>query len=233
MQRSFKRRSSLNIPLLSRAFELTTAYLADGLYSAETLEAVLKDALGADKHILDLSHATATGTKVGLPVATVSKHPSYRVFTNYNGVGKRAGDQGQIASSDTARTSLSGLTHVKKRTSSSPKTVLEACRSGRCKPVPPPCPTLFRLETDSSASARAVTAAPGYVLPICSRLAASRCVSRCPRLTHTTASSHPSTSTTSARSRTPVSSRTTRCSGRYPRYQLSSHSVETLTSLSL
>ena len=90
MQRSFKRRSSLNIPLLSRAFELTTAYLADGLYSAETLETVLKDALGADKHILDLSHATATGTKVGLPVATVSKHPSYRVFTNYNGVGKRA-----------------------------------------------------------------------------------------------------------------------------------------------
>ena len=96
MQRTFKRRSSLNVPLLSRAFELAASYLADGLYSAQNLEAVLKDALGADKHILDLSHATATGTRVGLPVATVSRHPSYRVFTNYNGVGKRAGDRGQF-----------------------------------------------------------------------------------------------------------------------------------------
>lgn len=98
MQRTFKRRSSLNIPLLSRAFELTASYLADGLYSAENLEAVVKDALSADKHILDVSYATATGTRVGLPVATVSEHPSYRVFTNYNGVGKRAGDQGQSSS---------------------------------------------------------------------------------------------------------------------------------------
>ncbi|KAF1366149.1 hypothetical protein EJ07DRAFT_170934 [Lizonia empirigonia] len=46
----------------------------------------------ADKHILDVSYTTATGTRVGLLVATVSRHPSYRVFTNYNEVGERGGD---------------------------------------------------------------------------------------------------------------------------------------------
>ncbi|KAF3028716.1 hypothetical protein E8E12_000182 [Didymella heteroderae] len=92
MERAFKRRTSLNIPLLSRAIELSASYLADGLYSADNLEAVLKDALGADKTILDTSYATSTGTRVGLPVATVSDYPSYRVFTNYNGVGTRDTD---------------------------------------------------------------------------------------------------------------------------------------------
>jgi hypothetical protein len=69
MKRTFQPRSSLNI-----------SYLADGLYSAETLNSVLKEALNADKHILDVSYATATGTRVGLLVATLSRHPSYRVL---------------------------------------------------------------------------------------------------------------------------------------------------------
>ena len=95
MERVFKRRTSLDIPLLSRAVELTASYLADGLYPADNVEAVLKEALGTDKTILDGSYASLTGTKVGLPVATVSRHPSYRVFTNYNGVGTRGADQGE------------------------------------------------------------------------------------------------------------------------------------------
>jgi hypothetical protein len=94
MERAFKRRTSLDIPFLSRAFELAASYFADSLYSADHIESVLKEALGADKKLLDCSYATSTGTKVGLPVATVSRHPSYRIFTNYNGVGIRDGDKG-------------------------------------------------------------------------------------------------------------------------------------------
>ncbi|KAF2818135.1 FabD/lysophospholipase-like protein [Ophiobolus disseminans] len=90
MERTFQRRVSCNIPFLSRALELTASCLADGLYSIGNLEAAVKDALGADKHILEASYATSTGTRVGLPVATVSRHPSYRVFTNYNGVGSHS-----------------------------------------------------------------------------------------------------------------------------------------------
>ena len=99
MERTFQRRVSLNIPFLSRAFELTASCLTDGLYSAGNLEAAVKDALGADKHILEASYATSTGTRVGLPVATVSRHPSYRVFTNYNGVGTRDHDMGEFSKS--------------------------------------------------------------------------------------------------------------------------------------
>jgi hypothetical protein len=62
------------------------------LYSAETLDSVLKKALNTDKHILDVSYATATGTRVSLLVAAVSQRPSYRVCTNYNEVGERGGD---------------------------------------------------------------------------------------------------------------------------------------------
>ncbi|KAH7111317.1 phospholipase [Dendryphion nanum] len=40
------------------------------------------------------SHATTTGTRVGLPVATVDEKPSCRIFTNYNGVGERIKNQG-------------------------------------------------------------------------------------------------------------------------------------------
>jgi hypothetical protein len=89
MEQTFQSRVSFNIPFFSRALELTASCFADGLYSAKNLEAVVKNALGADKHILGTSYATSTGTRVGLPVATVSQLPSYRIFTNCNGVGRR------------------------------------------------------------------------------------------------------------------------------------------------
>jgi hypothetical protein len=99
MKQAFKPRRSLKIPYLSRAFDLLSSYLADGMYSAGKVEAALEATLGANKKILDCSYATSTGTKVGLPVATVSKHPSYRIFTNYNGVGSRSNtEQGELKS---------------------------------------------------------------------------------------------------------------------------------------
>ncbi|KAF2844459.1 FabD/lysophospholipase-like protein, partial [Plenodomus tracheiphilus IPT5] len=94
MERSFTRRKSLNIPFLSRACQLLISYCTDGMYSAGKIESVLQEALGADSNILDCSYATSTGTKVGLPVATVSRHPAYRILTNYNGVGTRDDEQG-------------------------------------------------------------------------------------------------------------------------------------------
>ena len=93
-KRVFKRRVSSSIPLVSRAVEIILSYITDGLYPAKNIDGALKD-WATDQNILDCSYATSTGTKIGLPVATVSKYPSYRFFTNYNGVGERDDDQGK------------------------------------------------------------------------------------------------------------------------------------------
>jgi hypothetical protein len=98
IERAFQRRRTLQVPFLSKGVGLVKSYWKDGLYSSENIEAVLKEVIGADKNILDYSHATTTGTKVGLPVATVSNHPLYRIFTNYNGIGKRSQDAGECSS---------------------------------------------------------------------------------------------------------------------------------------
>jgi hypothetical protein len=97
MERAFRRRATLRLPFLSKGVRLLASYFADGLYKADNIEAVLQEVIGTDKHILDCSYATATGTKVGLPVATVSKHPLYRMFTNYNGIGARSRAGGKFA----------------------------------------------------------------------------------------------------------------------------------------
>ncbi len=92
---AFQRRKVFNFPFLPRALELLVSYFADGIYPPENIEAALKQVFGTDRSILDYSDATATGTRVGLPVATVDERPSCRIFTNYNGVGERAKEQGR------------------------------------------------------------------------------------------------------------------------------------------
>ena len=67
------------------------SYLNDGLYPTKNIEAALRDAFGMNTSILDISHASSNGTLVGLPVATTDDRPSCRVFTNYNGSGKKMG----------------------------------------------------------------------------------------------------------------------------------------------
>lgn len=91
---AFKPRKVLNIPFLSRVHGLLKAFLADGLYPAENIEAAFKEVFGIDRSILDSSHATSIGTRIGLPVATI-REPSSCIFTNYNGVGSREQDQGK------------------------------------------------------------------------------------------------------------------------------------------
>jgi hypothetical protein len=91
---AFQRRKVLNLPFLPRILELLISYLSDGIYPPEHIEEALKQVFGANRGILDYSHATTTGTRVGLPVATVDEKPSCRIFTNYNGVGERSRGQG-------------------------------------------------------------------------------------------------------------------------------------------
>jgi len=81
------------IRLLSSICVLLKAFRADSLYPAENIEAALQTVFGKEKTILDYSHATSIGTRVGLPVATI-REPTSCIFTNYNGVGTRGPDQG-------------------------------------------------------------------------------------------------------------------------------------------
>jgi hypothetical protein len=81
------------IRLLSSICVLFKAFRADSLYPAENIEAALQAVFGKEKTILDYSHATSIGTRVGLPVATI-REPSSCIFTNYNSVGTRGPDQG-------------------------------------------------------------------------------------------------------------------------------------------
>ncbi|OCK95341.1 uncharacterized protein K441DRAFT_556486, partial [Cenococcum geophilum 1.58] len=97
---AFKRRKVLKIPIFRNLIELMISYFTDGLYAPENIEAALKQVFGDDKSTLDISHATSTGTRIGLPVATVNGMPSRRIFTNYNGVGEREKGQGTSHSVD-------------------------------------------------------------------------------------------------------------------------------------
>ena len=91
---AFKQRKVLKIPILRRLLELIIPYLTDGLYPPKNIEAALKQVFGDDRGILDFSYATSTGTRIGLPVATVDDKPSRHIFTNYNGIGERKKGQG-------------------------------------------------------------------------------------------------------------------------------------------
>jgi hypothetical protein len=93
---AFQRRKLFSLPFFPRILELLISYFTDGLYPPENIEVALKQVFGTSRSILDYSHATETGTRVGLPVATVDDKPSCRIFTNYNGVGERAEELGMF-----------------------------------------------------------------------------------------------------------------------------------------
>jgi hypothetical protein len=82
-------REALKIPAFRHFLEFMISYFTDGLYPPGNIEAALKQVFGDKRSILDFSYATFTGTRIGLPVATVTDKPSRRIFTNYNGVGER------------------------------------------------------------------------------------------------------------------------------------------------
>jgi hypothetical protein len=125
---AFKRRKVLDIPFLSRIHELLKSYLADGLYPAENIEAALQAVFGKDKSILDYSHATSIGARVGLPVATI-REPSSCIFTNYNGVGTRDQDQGKLPRIIPVRQT----NQEQDTTLYSRRTAMGECHSGKCK----------------------------------------------------------------------------------------------------
>ncbi|PNH39090.1 hypothetical protein VD0003_g10211 [Verticillium dahliae] len=79
-------------PQLAQLIDILLCLFADGLYSPTNIEEALRVAYHT-RGLLDVSHSSATGTHVGLPVATIDKKPLERIFTNYNGVGKRPRNQ--------------------------------------------------------------------------------------------------------------------------------------------
>ena len=98
-QHAFAPRKVFRIPFLSSIQRAVLAYLGDSLYPAQNIETPLKAIFGTDKSIMDCSHASTNGTKVGIPVATADERPSSKIFTNYNG----ANDVQSVASKATAR----------------------------------------------------------------------------------------------------------------------------------
>ncbi len=88
---AFKPRKVLNIPFLYRVYKLLKIYLANGLYLVENIKTALKDIFGINRSILDCSHATSIGTRVGLPIAIIRELLTC-IFTNYNGVGSKEQD---------------------------------------------------------------------------------------------------------------------------------------------
>jgi hypothetical protein len=85
---AFQPRPSPHIPIISPIVDFLISFFADGRYPADNLEAALQDTFGRDRSMLDCSKATATGTRIGLPVTTI-RDVSTCVFTNYNGIGAR------------------------------------------------------------------------------------------------------------------------------------------------
>lgn len=79
------------IRLIPSIYVLLKAFRADSLYLAENIKTVLQAVFRKEKTILDYSHATSIGTRVGLPVTTI-REPSSCIFTNYNSVGTRGLD---------------------------------------------------------------------------------------------------------------------------------------------
>jgi hypothetical protein len=98
---SFEKEKTLGIPFLAWIAKAVRLYRRDGIYKAESIESVLKFVLGRKQTMLDISYATEVGAKLCVLVATVLKQPSYRVFTNYNGVGQRSEKQGKSGSHGT------------------------------------------------------------------------------------------------------------------------------------
>lgn len=91
---AFEPRRLPYLPVFSRIYALLMAFLTDGYYPVHNLEEALKKVFGSERSILDCSHATATGVKIGLPVTTIQRaFPC--LFTNYNGVGNRPEDSGK------------------------------------------------------------------------------------------------------------------------------------------
>ncbi|ORY02133.1 hypothetical protein BCR34DRAFT_493387, partial [Clohesyomyces aquaticus] len=69
--------------------KLLILYFANRLYAPKNIKAALKQVFRNDKSILDVSHATTTGTRVRLSIATVSSTLSCYIFINYNSVRER------------------------------------------------------------------------------------------------------------------------------------------------
>ena len=95
-RRAFQRHPVARIPFLSYLHDIVKLCFADGIYSAQHIEQALKEVFGPERSILDYSHASTLGAKLGLPVATVHDRPSCQVFTNYNDASSTSDEPGLL-----------------------------------------------------------------------------------------------------------------------------------------
>ena len=96
----FETEKAFGIPFIAWMGNALRLYRRDGIYQAESIESVLKFVLGRKQTMLDISYASEIGAKLCVLVATALKQPSYRIFTNYNGVGQRSEKQGKTGSQE-------------------------------------------------------------------------------------------------------------------------------------
>lgn len=71
--------------LFSKIFGILMSIATDSVYSSRNLEIALQEAYTATRGILDYSHASAIGTKIGITVS--SMEPKTSIFNNYNSQG--------------------------------------------------------------------------------------------------------------------------------------------------
>ncbi|RMJ04848.1 hypothetical protein CDV36_014483 [Fusarium kuroshium] len=72
------------LPSLFYLVDIAVSYFTDGLYPSRNMEDALKRIFSPDRSMLGITNATATGTLVGLPAATVDEKPKCQIFSNYN-----------------------------------------------------------------------------------------------------------------------------------------------------
>ncbi|KAL0933537.1 uncharacterized protein CTRU02_212500 [Colletotrichum truncatum] len=83
----------MQVPFVKTIIRAAGLLLFDSRYPSRHIEQALRDMFGSDRTIADYSAADAMGIMVGMTVATV-KDATACIFTNYNGLGQRGGDQG-------------------------------------------------------------------------------------------------------------------------------------------
>lgn len=81
------------LPRLRKILDFLIGLLRDGQYDCDVLETVMQQAFGRDEILFDTNAQNWLGTKVGVTATTVSE-VDLRIFTNYNGQGRRQRDTG-------------------------------------------------------------------------------------------------------------------------------------------
>lgn len=142
------------LPRVRKLLDFLVGLLRDGQYDCDVLEAVMQQAFGEDATLFDTNAQNWLGTKLGVMATTVSE-VDLRIFTNYNGPGRRPRDTGMAR---LAR-HLDPSDIVQATRHCGPSNRRRSPWSGRCTSVSTSCVCLLTCRR-----ARVTVAAPGWVV---------------------------------------------------------------------